>query len=124
MKCQSCGADDAPHELTEVIDGQVQTMRFCADCLPDRVREAVAPALPVAFTRARKQGNDLHIWLSVPAQVAGSQMVLRLSEDVEVTMPAEDGDIFQFRQKASAFRPDCTGDLLVHITVGGQDYDF
>ena len=123
MKCQSCGADDAPHELTEVADGHVQTIRFCADCLPDRVREVVAPGLPVTVRRAQKQGKDLHIWLNVPARIASLQILLRLSDDVEVKLPAEDGEVFRFVRKASDFRPDCAGDLLVHIAVGTQDYE-
>ncbi len=120
MKCQSCGADGALHELIEIVDGHVETMRFCANCLPDRVRET-APPTPVLVTGVQQKGGDLHIWITVANDVAQSKAMLKLSADVEMNFPVDDGDIFKFTGKAHDFRPECEGDLIVHISVSAND---
>ena len=120
MKCQACGAEDAQHELTEIVDGRAQTMFFCANCLPDRVRGAAAPA-QVAISAFQKDGNDLHLWLTVNEQVARSDAVLRLAEGVEITFPVEEGTSYTFEDKAGEVRPDCSGDLVIHIKIK-EDY--
>ena len=120
MKCQACGADGAQHELIEIIDGHAQTMHFCAHCLPERVR-GMAASSPVLFSAVQKRGDDLHLWLTVFGDAADSKAILRLADDVEISFPVEDGDEFAFDGKAAAFRPDCDGDLVVHISVQ-EDY--
>lgn len=120
MKCESCGADGAQHELIEIHEGHVQTMHFCPDCLPDRVR-GMAASSPVLFTAMQKHGDDLHLWLTVSSTTADSTAVLRLADDVEINFPVEHDDEFTFEGLAATFRPDCGGNLVVHISVK-EDY--
>ncbi len=116
MRCQACGQTSAEHELIEIENGRPQVMHFCSNCLPDRVRSVAAP-MRVAFTAIEKQADDLHIWLLVTPATAQSQAVLRISSDIDIQFPAEDGQVFRYAEKAQQFRPDCPGDLFVHISV-------
>jgi len=114
MRCQACGADNAPHELIEIVAGRPEKMRFCTNCLPDRVRGFVSKP-SISFGRIQKQGHDLHLWLSVPAEIVNMRMLLHLAEGVDIKFPASPGDIIRFPGRAGVLKPDCTGDLLVHI---------
>jgi len=103
MRCQACGQTSAEHELIEIHDGRPQVMHFCSNCLPDRVRRAATP-MRVAFTAIEKQGDDLHIRLLVTPETARSRAVLRISSDIDVEFPAEDGQVFRYAEKAQQFR--------------------
>jgi len=120
MRCQACGKAAAEHELIEIHNGRAQVMHFCSNCLPDRVRSAASP-MRVAFTAIEKHDDDLHIHLLVTPATARSRAVLRMSSDIDIEFPAEDGQVFRYAEKARQFRADCTGDLFVHVSVREEE---